>query len=782
MCMFSLGAWAQTEPASDEIWVKVSEVPEDWGYFLTNISDNYNTPEINDAGYWVVKCNKSITKFYEYAFSMCSTLTAIFLPSTLTSIESHAFYTCENLSQVKFAEGTLLTEIGEDAFANCEGLTEITIPATVTSIGNSAFNGCSNLVSITISANTPPGLGNDVWDGIPESPKPTIYVPLGAKSAYEDPVNWGQWFTIEEKFANNEIWYTTSSGQALSGNPMGCTTNVYNDGKGILTFSSDVTSIPQSAFKSNTDLTSITIPASVESIGYYAFSGCTNLDKVTFAEGSLLKTFGTNVFKQCKLTSIEIPAGVTDIGDGTFEDNSTLQSVIFAEGSQLPSIDAETFIRCTSLVQIEIPATVTTIWSSAFKGCSKLETVTFAEGSQLKIIQSGAFQGCSSLAEINLPATVTTINSSAFDNCIALTSFEIPAKVTSIYSGAFSNCTNLETITFAPGSEITTITSAVFSGLNITSIEIPAKVKTLSGGTFINCDKLKKVTFAEGSVLEGISGGAFNNCPNITTIDIPAGVTKIENFAFSNNCSKLADVTVHWTDAGSVVNPGTAFASAQGAVLHVPAGTNSLYRHAEGWSNFVIPFNIKASDIGWASLYYDDALEIPENACVYYASEQNGDVVTLNRLEGQIPAKTGVIVKTENGSMEIPVASGKVPALEGTNLFKGLLEDKLCSSVADGEDGKTIYTLAGKDTDGVLLFQPFNTTSTLAANKAYLPLASNQQNIKFRIADEEDNPTGINSFRSTNADNGKAVNLLGVPVDDSYKGIILKGGKKFLKK
>ena len=137
----SVMAWAQTEPADNEIWVKVSEEPGDWEYFLTSISDYNNVaPEINDAGYWVVKCNKSITQFNEYAFSMCSTLTAIFLPSTLTSIKSHAFYTCENLSQVKFAEGTLLTEIGEDAFENCEGLTEITIPATVTSIGNSAFS------------------------------------------------------------------------------------------------------------------------------------------------------------------------------------------------------------------------------------------------------------------------------------------------------------------------------------------------------------------------------------------------------------------------------------------------------------------------------------------------------------------------------------------------------------------------------------------------------------------------------------------------------------------
>ena len=786
MCMFSLGAWAQTEPADNEIWVKVTsdfEASPDWNTFLQGIEGwDYSEPEKNGNGYYVLTFSNDLTEISEGSFMGKEELTSIILPASVTSIGDNAFGGCSNLTSITIPAN--VTYIGRGAFSST-ALTSVTIPASVQTIGEAAFDPCGSLVLVTMLGTTPPLLdGERIWNGGDEI---TLIVPYGAEDAYTNgDHNWSNdFYAIQEaeeirtEPADNEIWYTTSSGQALSGNPMGCATNVYNDGKGILTFGSDVTSIPQSEFKSNTDLTSITIPASVTSIGYEAFFGCANLASITFAEGSQLTSIGGSAFSQCKFTSIIIPAGVATLPSGLFNYMSTLQSVTFAEGSLLQTIESGLFRSCESMVQIEIPAAVTRINSSAFGGCSKLETVTFAEGSQLQIIDSGAFSGCSSLAHINFPTTVTTINSSAFSDCFALTSIEIPAKVKTIGSGAFSNCSKIEKFTFAPDCEIESIQPGVISGFSITSIEIPAKVQQLNGGTFSYCDKLEKVTFAEGSVLKSINGGAFSNCPNITTIDIPAGVTSINYYAFQGNCSKLADVTVHWTDAGSVVNPTTAFASAQGAVLHVPAGTNSLYRHAEGWSNFVIPFNIKASDIGWASLYYDDALEIPENACVYFASEQNGDVVTLNRLEGQIPAKTGVIVKTENGSMEFPVASGEVPALEG-NLFKGLLEDKLCSSVADGEDGKTIYTLAGKDTDGVLLFQPFNTTSTLAAYKVYLPLAGSQQNIKFRIAD--DDATSINSFRSTKTNNGKVVNLLGVPVDDNYKGIILKGGKKILKK
>lgn len=58
-------------------------------------------------------------------------------------------------------------------------------------------------------------------------------------------------------------------------------------------------------------------------------------------------------------------------------------------------------------------------------------------------------------------------------------------------------------------------------------------------------------------------------------------------------------------------------------------------------------FSLTVSALGWASLYFNEDLVISDNTKAYYASEQNGDVVTLIALKDHIPANTAVIVKAE---------------------------------------------------------------------------------------------------------------------------------------
>ena len=142
----------------------------------------------------------------------------------------------------------------------------------------------------------------------------------------------------------------------------------------------NATTIGNSAFEQCASLISIDIPANVETIGTAVFWGCSSLATVTFENGSQLKTIGGGssyygAFSYCTaLTSIEIPASVETIEAAAFKGCSSLATVTFENGSQLKTIGGGSsyygaFSYCTALTSIEIPASVETIEAAAFKGC-----------------------------------------------------------------------------------------------------------------------------------------------------------------------------------------------------------------------------------------------------------------------------------------------------------------------------------------------------------------------------------------------------------------------------
>ena len=73
------------------------------------------------------------------AFSNCSALTSLTIPSSVTFIGNSAFYGCRTLTSVTI--GNSVTSIGDYAFKYCSALTSVTIPDSVTSIGEDAFDG-----------------------------------------------------------------------------------------------------------------------------------------------------------------------------------------------------------------------------------------------------------------------------------------------------------------------------------------------------------------------------------------------------------------------------------------------------------------------------------------------------------------------------------------------------------------------------------------------------------------------------------------------------------------
>ena len=374
----------------------------------------------SEKGFGTLVFTSDVTAIDEKAFSANYKLAYIALPNSVKSIGDGAFQYCENLTSVTIPNS--VKSIGFYAFEDCENLTSVTIGDGVKGIGVYAFDGCTSLTAVHIS---------DIaaWCKI---------------KFYDNPLSYaGRLYLNGEEVKDLVIPNSVESiGEDAF---LGCTSLT------SVTIGDGVKSIGESAFCGCENLTSVTIPKSVESIGECAFAATDGLKEIKVDKDNLvydsrencnaiIETASNTLIVGCRQTII--PNSVESIGDFAFSGCSGLTSVTIP--NSVTSIGDYAFYECSGLTSVTIGNSVTSIGDYAFWGCSGLTSVTIPNS--VTSIGDDAFSGCRGLTSVTIGNSVESIGSYAFLNCSGLTSVTIPNSVTSIGDYAFSYCDKLKKI------------------------------------------------------------------------------------------------------------------------------------------------------------------------------------------------------------------------------------------------------------------------------------------------------------------------------------------------
>lgn len=238
----------------------------------------------------------------EYAFSNCASLTSIAIPSSVETLGEGSFFYCIGLNKIELTLG--LKSIGGKAFSNCRKLTSIVMPASLKTIGGYAFDYCESLTSVTLNENL----------------ETIDYY------CFSDCINLSN-INLPNTLKNigGYCFLNCYSLRSIVIPPLITEIGSFSNCKNLtsVTLNSGLKSV--SGF-SGCGFSAITLPNSLTTIGYMAFSACNNLTSIEIPVN--VKTIDNNAFNSCaSLQSVKIPASVNDIDIGAFGSCKALSSV-----------------------------------------------------------------------------------------------------------------------------------------------------------------------------------------------------------------------------------------------------------------------------------------------------------------------------------------------------------------------------------------------------------------------------------------------------------------------
>ena len=523
------------------------------------------------------------------------------IPDNISIIGFRTFACC-SLENIHIPDSVI--EIQEDAFIGCKSLTSVTIPDRVTKIGHFAFSSCWSLEKVYCKPVDPPILGNYVFLDCDKKME-EINVPSESEDDYKSASGWSEYADKivgydfdnnkeESSVPTNQIWYTSKYGKIVEPNDptvfgVNIVSNVYKNGKGIISFDSDVQWVGARAFQDCKELESINLPRSVESIGVFAFSNCSSLKELNLPDG--VAYIESYAFSSCSLlTKVTIPNSV-----------HTIHSCIFSGCSSLAKFYgkyASSDNRClivdgvlnsfapAGIISYSIPYNVDCIGAGVFSGCSSLINVTIPNS--VTSIEGSAFEGCIFLANIKIPNSVTSIGEYAFKDCKALIDVTIPESVVSIGSCAFYGCRSLSAFygKYASSDNMCLIVDGELNSFvcnnNLITYTIPNNVVKIGVSAFQHCALLESIVIPNS--VTSIGYLAFSDCHSLESITIPNNVKEIGLAAFQA-CTSLKEVYCKPSTPPSIGRRVFELCDKLRRI-EVPHKSIDSYKTASGWSEY----------------------------------------------------------------------------------------------------------------------------------------------------------------------------------------------------
>ena len=361
------------------------------------------------------------------------------------------------------------------------------------------------------------------------------------------------------------------------------------------------------------------------------------------------------------------------------------------------------------------------------------------------------------VTSVTLPECVVTIGKGAFNICQSLTSVTLPESVTAIGDNAFKSNSKLTSIKLAEGLE--SIGQYAFQGSGLTSVDIPKSVTTI-GRTAFKCDDLStiKVHWPEGPDASIEIDKVFTTRVQSAKFWFPAGSWKQGNAA--------------------VILPGTP-SYIHYLTFRQDPNTKTDY-YATFYTNLATGKDKNCYDLtGTGIKAYTGVLELTDDPDV--------DALKLKEAGNIIGQGMAVVLKyttEEDQGPTIDIAiptSAEMPQAVEKNDLTGTDINLSWNGAGERLIPANTYALSSSKEYGVGFYYSNYEGWTIDAHKAYLTLSdSPAKSIIFQFEDE---PTGIESLTPALSEGEGAVyNLNGMRVDDNYKGIVIKNGKKFYQK